>query len=95
MQCYEGKENYIFISYAHKDSDKVLPIIKALHDASFRVWYDAGIEAGSEWPENVAEHLCGSAVTLIFLSKNALESHNCVREIHFAISEKKDILRLI
>ena len=68
MQCYEGKENYIFISYAHKDSDKVLPVIKALNDASFRVWYDAGIEAGSEWPENVAEHLCGSAVTLIFLS---------------------------
>ena len=92
MQCYEGKENYIFISYAHKDSDRVLPVIKALNDASFRVWYDAGIEAGSEWPENVAEHLCGSAVTLIFLSKNALESHNCVREIHFAISEKKDIL---
>ena len=92
MQCYEGKENYIFVSYAHKDTTQVIPIVKALHDADFRIWYDAGIEAGSEWPENVAEHLCGSQVVLIFLSQNALNSQNCIREIHFAISENKDIL---
>ena len=92
MRCYEGKENYIFISYAHKDSEQVMPIVEALHDASFRVWYDAGIEAGSEWPENVAQHLCDSKVVLVFLSKNALDSQNCIREIHFAISERKDIL---
>ena len=92
MHIYEGKENYIFVSYAHKDSEIVLPIINALTKANFRVWYDAGIEAGTEWPENVAEHLCNSNLVLIFLSQNALDSQNCVREIHFAIAERKTIL---
>lgn len=92
MHIYEGKENYIFVSYAHKDNDVVLPIIKALMKDNFRVWYDAGIEAGTEWPENVAEHLCNSNLVLIFLSQNALDSQNCVREIHFAIAERKNIL---
>ena len=92
MRIYEGKENYIFVSYAHKDSDRVVPIIEALDDAGYRVWYDAGIEAGSEWPENVAEHLCNSKVVLVFLSQNALNSQNCTREIHFAVAERKEIL---
>ena len=92
MQIYEGTENYIFISYSHKDSATVMPIVQGLANANFRVWYDAGIEAGSEWPENVATHIAKSNVVLIFLSKNALDSHNCVREIHFAIKKRKKIL---
>ena len=43
--AYNGNEPYIFISYAHKDSDKVLPIIRELQSRGYRVWYDAGIEA--------------------------------------------------
>ena len=57
IAMYNGNEPYIFISYAHKNSDVVLPIIEALADNGFRVWYDAGIEAGTEWPEYVAEKL--------------------------------------
>ena len=26
-------------------------------DYGFRIWYDEGIEAGTEWPEYIAEHL--------------------------------------
>ena len=33
MKPYEGDEDYIFVSYAHKDSDFVLPIIDNLHEA--------------------------------------------------------------
>ena len=46
--AYEGGEPYIFISYAHKDTDRVMPILKALAAKGFRIWYDAGIEAGTE-----------------------------------------------
>lgn len=92
MQTYEGTENYIFVSYSHKDSAIVLPIIEGLDKAGYRVWYDAGIEAGSEWPENVAMHISQSAVVLVFLSKNALNSQNCIREIHFSIKKRKEIL---
>ena len=45
---YEGKEPYIFISYAHKDSDRVFPILEELDRRGYRVWYDDGIAPGSE-----------------------------------------------
>ena len=90
--AYEGTEPYIFISYTHKDSDRVLPIISALQEQGFRVWYDAGIEAGSEWPEYIAEHLESCKVFLALLSQAALDSVNCRQEINFAIEERKDTL---
>ncbi len=83
---------YIFISYAHKDTSIVLPIIKGLKARGFRVWYDAGIEAGTEWPDYIAEKLLGSACIIAFLSKEYVESRNCKQEVEFAISENKDVL---
>lgn len=91
-RAYEGTEPYIFISYAHKDSETVLPIITALQDRGFRVWYDAGIEAGTEWPEYIAEHLDGCTNFVAFVSESSLGSHNCRREINFAIELQKDPL---
>jgi len=90
--AYEGTEPYIFISYAHKDSDRVLPIVSALQERGFRMWYDAGIEAGSEWPEYIAEHLERCTVFLAFLSEAAVDSINCRQEIHFAIESRKELL---
>lgn len=91
-KAYTGKEPYIFISYAHKDSDRVLSLIRGLTDRGFRVWYDAGIEAATEWPEYIAQRLVDSSCVLAFLSGAALDSHNCRREINFAIEMKKDPL---
>ena len=62
ITAYEGTENYIFISYAHKDSDRVMPILEELRDEGYRIWYDDGIAPGSEWPENIAQHLDGAAI---------------------------------
>ena len=46
-ELYEGDEGYAFISYAHRDSNIVLPIVSRLYDNGLRVWFDDGIEAGS------------------------------------------------
>nr|MBE6545237.1 TIR domain-containing protein [Oscillospiraceae bacterium] len=94
MKIYEGQEKYIFISYAHKDSPTVLPIIEELDEAGFRVWYDGGIAAGTEWPEYVADHLVRAEVVLIFVSDHALMSQNCIREINYAVSKKKKMLAI-
>ncbi len=90
--AYDGKEPYIFISYSHKDTAMVLNAVEALNDNGFRVWYDNGIEAGTEWPEYIAERLMSSKVVIAFMSKNSQDSHNCRREIHFAIELKKELL---
>ena len=91
-QAYNGKLPYIFISYAHRDAERIMPVITGLQNRGFRVWYDAGIEAATEWPEFIAQHLADSACVVAFITKNALDSHNCRREINFAISLRKDPL---
>lgn len=87
-----NNDNYVFISYAHKDSEKVIPIINSLKERGFNVWYDSGIEAGTEWPEYIAEKLMGSEVVIAFISENSVNSPNCRREINFAIEINKELL---
>ena len=91
-KAYEGNEPYIFVSYAHGDSQQVLLIISALQDRGFRIWYDAGIELGTEWPEYIAQHLNDCSCFVAFMSRHAAESHNCRREINFAIKLRKEPL---
>lgn len=92
---YEGDENYIFISYAHKDSDIVVPILDRLNNAGYRIWYDDGIAPGSEWPEYIAQHLNGCCVALAFVSPNSIASPNCRREVTYALSKNKTFLGVI
>ena len=86
------ERKYIFVSYAHKDGEQVLPMISALRSAGYEVWYDEGIEAGTEWPEYIGEKLVGCSLFLACISENAMESINCRNEIHLAISKKKEML---
>ena len=50
---YEGQEPYVFVSYAHKDSHLVIPVLEKLHALGYRIWFDDGIAPGSEWPETL------------------------------------------
>ena len=92
---YEGNEPYIFISYAHKDSKRVYPVLEELNRRGYRVWYDDGIAPGSEWPENIAQHLSGCALTMAFISPASIASDNCRREVTFALSKRKPFLGIL
>ena len=95
VKPYEGQEAYIFISYCHKDRASVFPIIEQMARDGYRVWYDEGIDPGSEWPEIIASHLNGSAACIAFITENAVNSHNCKREINFALLKKKPFISVI
>lgn len=95
VKPYEGNEKYIFVSYCHRDKKYVFPIIEQLSRDGYRVWYDEGIDPGSEWPEIIAHHLNGSASCIAFISDNSLDSHNCRREINFALLKKKSFISVI
>ena len=92
MAIYEGTQPYVFLSYAHLDSDRVLPIFRSLEEGNYRIWYDGGIEAGTEWPDYIAEHLEKSGCFLAFISKNYLDSQNCKQEINYALDLKIPVL---
>lgn len=95
VKPYEGNEKYIFVSYCHKDRAYVFPIIEQLVKDGFRVWYDEGIDPGAEWPEIIASHLNGCASCIAFISENSLNSHNCRREINFALLKKKLFISVV
>ena len=92
---YEGQEKYIFVSYCHKDRAYVFPIIEHLAKDGYRIWYDEGIEPGTEWPEIIAKHLNGAAICIAFVTENSLNSHNCRREINFALLKRKYFISVI
>ena len=89
---YEGSEPYIFVSYSHKDTDIVMPMIQALQQKGFLVWYDVGIELGFEWPDYIAEHILKSHCMLFFVTQNAADSQYCSQEINFATANRKPII---
>lgn len=90
----EQNHSYVFISYAHKDAHFVLPCVEAMKKCGIDLWYDDGIEAGSEWPEFIAQKVVNCSKFVLFVSDAYLASQNCKRELNFAISRKKDILSL-
>lgn len=94
LRPYEGTLPYLFVSYAHKNDAAVLEIISTLQSRGFRVWYDEGIEAGSEWPESIASHLERAQLVLAFLSPAYLRSDNCRKEMHYALTKRKPVINV-
>ena len=93
IPAYEGKGNFIFVSYSHKDSGTVYPFITDLFEKKYRVWYDEGIAPGSEWPYNIEVHLKSCSTVLVFVSENSLASRNCDNEVVNALDNKKKIIQ--
>lgn len=81
---YENGEKYIFVSYSHRDSDTVVPIIKGMQKRGYRVWYDEGIQVGTEWSDTIAAHIEHCECFVSFMSENAAASENCRDEISYA-----------
>src|SRR5271165_4489601 len=94
FEPYGGEEPYVFASYAHRDGAAVYSELRALHDQGLRIWYDEGIEPGSEWPENIGRALQGSSFFLVFMTPAAVESRNVRNEIDFALRRGKPFLAI-
>lgn len=94
MKIYEGSENYVFISYSHKNASQVLQVAEQLYARGYRIWYDDGITPGSEWPEIIARHLVNCTAVLAFITPEAVVSDNCRREITFALARKKPFISI-
>ena len=74
------------------DKDKVFPIISRMADMGLRLWFDEGIDPGTEWDENIALHVQSCDAMIAFISPNYLESDNCRDELNYARDLKKERL---
>jgi len=92
LETYCGNDDYVFVSYAHKDSARVLPLIHAMQRRGYRIWFDQGIEPATEFDDYIAERLLRASCVIFFLSNKSSDSPYCKMELNTAITNKKMIL---
>lgn len=82
---------YIFISYSHKDEEKVRIIIARLQEMGVRVWYDEGIGYSENFDEILEERIANCSVLVGFLSNAFVASKWCRKEINYADNSENSI----
>lgn len=92
--AYDGRNPYIFVSYAHKDKTIVYPFIELLQ-AKYNVWYDEGISYGAEWTAQIIDKLSNCSLFIFLITKHSIDSENCKDEIHAAREEGKNFINII
>ena len=92
MRAYSGVEGYAFVSYSHRDAEKVVEILEKLSLAGMRIWYDEGIAPSSDYIDVIANKIVGCAFFVAFVSASSLASQYCADEIRFAYEEKKPMM---
>ncbi len=85
--AYKGDEPYIFVCYAHDDSAIVYPEMVWLREQGANLWYDEGIEAGTEWREELGQAIKHAGLFLYFVTPDSIQSENCRKELNFAADE--------
>lgn len=90
IEAYQGGEPFIFVSYAHEDSDLVLSIISMLQKRLYRIWYDEGIAPSEEFEKVIFRKLKASCGAAFFISRNFLESDWCKKELRKCIEYDKE-----
>jgi hypothetical protein len=91
FEPYIGKYPYIFVSYAHSDNNIVNPLMNTLSDEKFRIWFDAGLEVGNDFREELIERIRNCYVMVFFASEKSLSSKYCSTEIINAYKFEKKI----
>lgn len=81
FEAYNGNEPYLFVSYSHRDTAKVYPILDALHDRKYRIWYDESCENGNDFRDELRQRIEGSSAVVLFVSKSSMTSPFCGMEI--------------
>jgi len=83
----------VFISYAAKDRERVLGLVKRLRDAGVTVWIDqAGIDVATMWSQEIVNAIHNCKVMLLSISPFSTESENVVKELALASERKKPII---
>ncbi len=81
---YKGDKSFVFISYSHRDKERVYPIIKKLIELGVRIWFDEAIVPSVEWDEDIAQHINNCEGMISFISKTYIDSKNCIAELKYA-----------
>ena len=86
-----GRPTTVFVSYASPDRARVQPIIAALEEAGFSVWWDGLIEGGEQFARSIEVPLERALAVVVAWSKNSLDSY----WVHDEAARGRDRSRLV
>lgn len=84
---YSGNEPYVFISYSHSDKERVENLLRFMHSANIRFWYDSDIRPGEEWKSYIDGRLENSRRFLLFLTNGIEQRPEIIRELKMAMNK--------
>ena len=91
FEAYTGAEPYLFVSYSHRDTDKVYETLDMLYDKKYRIWYDESCETGNDFRDELRVRIERCEAVLLFVSKASMSSPFCGMEIIVARENQKRI----
>lgn len=56
---------HVFVSYKAEDRKRVAPLVQALEADGISVWWDAHIGGGTNWREDIQEHLDNAKCVIV------------------------------
>jgi TolB-like protein len=89
---YVGSHGYVFVSYAHSNSNVVYPEITDLQTLGVNVWYDEGIGVGLSWRDEVALAISECELFVFYLSTESVASSVCREELFLALSRERRLV---
>ncbi|MGZ8335780.1 MAG: TIR domain-containing protein [Allosphingosinicella sp.] len=70
-----GEPTTVFVSYSRADRKRVLPIIEALEQAGYSVWWDGLLEGGERFSHTTQAAIENAKAVVVVWSKTSQESH--------------------
>ena len=61
----------VFVSYKAEDRSRVAPLVQALEQDGFSVWWDAHIGGGDRWRETILKNLESAPCVIVVWSKRS------------------------
>ena len=91
---YQGSENFVFLSYSHRDKKTANELLAFLQFNGIRVWYDAGIPAGDNWMNVIADKMNRASAVILLSSGNAVLSEHVQTEVRTALRFGKKLIKI-
>lgn len=91
FEAYIGDEPYLFVSYSHRDTAQVYPVLDTLYDNKYRLWYDESCETGNDFRDELKNRIEGCSGVILFVSESSMNSPFCGMEILCAKEKNKRI----
>ncbi|MEO0815876.1 MAG: toll/interleukin-1 receptor domain-containing protein [Pseudomonadota bacterium] len=93
LSLQEPDHHAVFVSYAHADSDTVLPLVNPIEQTGNPVWIDReGIKSGQTWAGMIVRAIKSAQVFCLMCSQKAFASDHVRREVYLADKYKKGLL---